>query len=255
MKKALIVSTLIALGISIAPAIASADTGCDGIYGGGTNCGTNGFILKKQVADPKNTSKFVDNLGTNDAHYHPGNLIFFKLTVINNTTSDLTGVTLSDNLPRYVSYSSVTSSAGSFQTTNNAPSNTVTTNLNTVNKGQTITLTLTGIIANAQSVPANQTTCVVNQAQVNAANGQGTQASSQFCIDNTQSQPTQTPNQPTTKGGLPVQNQTQNQNPSYPVYTPSKNTKQTPKSGPEALPLLAMIPTGALGMWLRKKAK
>ena len=276
MKKFILASTLIALGISISPAVASADTGCDGIYGGGTNCGTNGFILKKQVADPTNTSNFVDNLDMNNP-YKSGNLVYFRLTVTNNTNSDLTGVTLTDNLPRFITYQG-------DPKLYNSSTNSVTYNLGTLKKGQAVTDSVTGIITEAQNLPSDQQiTCVVNQAQANASNGQGTQASSQFCIQKAQNPTPSTTPQQTTKGGLPVdnQNQTNNQsgqqnnqnnqgqtkgglptnqgtnqqNPSYPVYTPAKNAKQTPKSGPEALPLLAMIPTGAFGMWLRKISK
>jgi len=54
--------------------------------------------------------------------------------------------------------------------------------------------------------------------------------------------PVVTPNQTTTKGGLPVVS---------PVVTqPGQNT---PPTGPEALVLAGLLPTGALGWLLRKK--
>jgi len=58
----------------------------------------------------------------------------------------------------------------------------------------------------------------------------------------TNSQPTPTPrptNAPTTKGGLKV--------------FPPTQTKTTPKTGPEALSLISLIPTAGLGFWLRRK--
>ncbi len=111
---------------------------------------------------------------------------------------------------------------------------------------ETRTFTFTAKTAVSNDLPADQmTTCLVNQAQATADNGQTSQDNAQFCIEKpavTQAVPGSKGGQPvavTTKGGLKV--------------FPNQPVKTTPSTGPEAFALLGSLASGIAGLILRKK--
>jgi hypothetical protein len=97
------------------------------------------------------------------------------------------------------------------------------------------------------ALPVNQgVTCITNNARVQSGNITNGDTAS-YCIQLIAGIPTNPSgvpvngSQPTTKGGTPV-------------YEPQPVTT-VPKTGPETLALIGLLPTGAFGYYLRKKSK
>ncbi len=170
------------------------------------------------------TGSFVDNLGLNDPKYSPGQEVTFQINVTNTGNSSLSNINVTDIFPQFIDF---VSGPGNFnQTTRN-----LSFSIDTLSPNQTKTFTIVGMVNS--NIPQNtNTTCVVNQAVAVTQNGNEAQDNAQFCIAETA--PT------TTKGGLPI--------------LPPSQVRTTPPTGPEELPLLALIPTGFLGWLLRKKS-
>lgn len=241
MKKFL---TLFAIAVALAtPAKVFADSSCTPIYGGGQSCVQSGNIMiNKKVETPshqngKFTNVFQDNLTINDDKYNPGETIRFQLAVTNTGGSALSNVTVQDVLPGTVSFVSISPTPSNFDT-NKRP---ITFTIGNLNPNETQTFTITGtVVSNSQLTQG--ITCDINQS-TSSANSQTSQDNAQFCIQNqvlgTAVPSTQTPT--TTKGGLQV--------------FPAPSVTTTPKTGPEAIALLALLPTGLLGQILRKSAK
>lgn len=211
-------------------------TNCQPIYGGGQTCVTGGTIqINKMVQNPQ--GGMVDNLGVNDPHFAPTQTVTFQIIVTNTGSSAIANTVVKDIFPQFVSF---VAGPGNWD----GNSNTLTFNVSTLQAGESRTYTVQGLVANANAFGNQNMVCVINQATATSdSNGGNAQDNSQFCI-----QPnipttltTQTPQTAsTTKGGLPI--------------FPSPSITTTPPTGPEALPLLAMIPTGAFGYLLRKKS-
>jgi len=227
---------------------AYAGTNCQSIYGGG-DCDSGSLTVTKQVLQPDTTNTYVDNLGTTDPQYQPASPIYFKISVKNATSSIIQNITVNDTLDNSRAFVAFTYGPGRFDTT----TKTLTYTINSLQPGTENTIIIAGRIVSAQELPAGQNpVCPINVVQVTTAT-LSTQAATEFCIQNTTASPTPTTiytqtNQTQTKGGIPVED-------TFPVYTPATGMSSTPKSGPELLPLLALLPTGGLGLWLRKKAK
>lgn len=274
MKKSLI--TLITLSIlsALFAGISYADTNCQSVYGGGQSCGPGNITVQKQVLKPGTSNDYVDSLGFNDAKYQPASPIFFKITITNTTKNTLNNIIVTDKMDTTHEFLNFVSGAGTY----NTGAQTLTYKIPTLTPGQQNVLTLSGRILQTQQLPFNQAViCAGNTVQVTVDKSAPTLAVSSYCIQNTSVQTpkptaTQAPVEQTTKGGIPL-NQIITQAPTvtpspvptqqvvikpaqtFPVYTAANNMTKTPKSGPEALPLLAMIPAGGIGFWLRKKAK
>ena len=104
--------------------------------------------------------------------------------------------------------------------------------------GETRTFIVTTKAVGADQLPANKTiVCDIVNKAVAIVDGQ-VEDTARFCIQKP-AVVTTTPG--TTKGGLKI-------------FPPAKITI-TPSTGPEALALFGLIPTGALGYFLRKKAQ
>lgn len=200
-------------------------TDCSSSYGSYNSCiPVTSIVLNKTVQDPQSKA-FVENLTASDAKYTPDSIVPFKITVKNTGTVTLANVTITDTLPQYLDFSSA---PGTYD----ASAKTITIKLDKLNPGEEKVLDVQGKIASTSAFPAGvDITCLSNAASVKA-NGQGSNDTAQFCV--------QKPVGPTTKGGLPIY-------PTQPVTT-------TPSTGPEALPMLALIPSALGGLILRKKA-
>ncbi len=212
---------------------ALANTSCQTIYGGGETCITTGnLILNKTVQNPQN-GLYVENLNINDPRYSPNQTVSFQITIRNTENAVLSKVEVKDILPQYVTF---VSGPGSYD----ANTNTVTFEIKDFPKNEAKTYTIQGKIADTSKFPFTEgVTCVVNQSIMNVSNGQSAQDNAQFCIQ-TKVSVTPTP-VITTKGGLPVY--------------PAPKIASTPSTGPEMLPLLALVPSAITGFILRKKSK
>jgi uncharacterized repeat protein (TIGR01451 family) len=194
---------------------------CQTLYGGGQTCTSYSFSLQKFVQVP-GQSNFVNNLSINDPKFSMSQTVNFQLIVTNTGSNNISSVTIVDTFPQFVSF---VSGPGSFNSNNN----TLTFVVNNLNVGQNQTFNLSGKIASS-GVPAG-ITCVVNQASGTDNNGDTNTASSQLCIQNV-------------VNGTPT-----------PVVLPVAQIKTTPPTGPEMLPLLALIPGALGGLYLRRKSK
>lgn len=227
---AVFVSSLLFTGV----AFAGGTPNCQPIYGGGETCVQAGKItLDKKVLTPgSNPEAYVDNLGVSDAKYAPGQTIKFKLTLTNTGNQAIDTIVVKDFFPKYVDF---VSGPGSYDTN----SKTLTISMAAMNPGETRSFILIGAITDASQISNGQVVCVINQA-TESNNSQTSSDNAQFCIEKPSVTPTPvTPN--TTKGGLPVY--------------PAQPGTTTPPTGPEALALIALLPSGAAGLFLRRKSK
>jgi uncharacterized repeat protein (TIGR01451 family) len=205
---------------------AAGDTNCTPIYGGGATCASTGLVIDKKVKHPQNND-FVDNLSVNDPKYTPEQGITFRIAVTNTGTVELKPVTIVDTLPAHLT--GITSDG-----THNADNNTVTYTIGVLKPGETKTVELNAATAAQNDLPANQgNTCVTNIARAHTEN-LASEDTASYCIQVLNGVPT-------TEGGLPVY--------------PEPQVTSTPKTGPEALALAALLPGVITGYLLRKRSK
>lgn len=219
-----------ALSFLMSPVVYANAVSCQSIYGGGQSCITAGNIsIDKKVLNPA-SSAFVDNLGVNDPKYAPGFIVNFRLEVTNSGDTNIAKADVKDIFPQYIEFAA---GPGNFD----PKTKTLTFVVENLAPKETRTLGIVGKVVSIDQLPANQdVVCIINQAVATTGDKANSQDNSQFCIEKkaTISPP------PTTKGGFPVLS---------PVPTTS-----SPKTGPESLALLALIPTGITGLMLRKYA-
>lgn len=209
------------------PSSAKAEITCQPIYGGGQTCITTGTIsVNKTVMNPK-TNIMVDNLGINDPKYGPGFIVTFQLAITNTTNSVISQIDVRDTIPQFMNFSA---GPGNFD----QATKTLNFRIENLNANETRVFNVLGRVVDVNNLPNSSIVCVVNQ--VNAVTNQGATAqdNAQFCIEKNLLPTTVT----TTKGG-------------FPVLSPTDVTS-APKTGPESLILLSLIPTGIAGFALRK---
>lgn len=168
----IVVFSFLALAMST-----SAD--CNGVYE--QPCNSFSLIVEKMVGLPGTSNdataySYVDNLGTSDAKFKPGQIVFFKVIVKNTSTTSLGGSTAKDYVPSYLtpldgpgSFDSSTRiiswDAGSFG----------------VNEQKTFYFKMQ--VVDQNNLPSDKSIiCVVNRAQAwsNTTTGED---SSQLCIE------------------------------------------------------------------------
>lgn len=231
MKKILsviIFSLLIAAGFTLANHSVLAQ--CVTFYGGGQACPQGVNIAINKTVQNRETNAFVDNLGINDPKFSADNTVQFQLVVTNTGNAVIPRVVVRDIFPQFVTF---VSGPGNFD----SATSTLTFDLTNLNVGESRTFFVTGRVFGAGSLPQDiGISCVVNQAVANASTGQTAGDNAQLCIERK------------VLGTQPGQ-------PSKPsqVFPPSKVT-QIPATGLDLLHILLLIPTGIMGLVLRKKA-
>ncbi len=195
--------------------LALADTSCQPIYGGGETCIQSTMItIKKVVVNPQTKNQKTD--------FNPGDPISFQITITNTGNTTIADVSVRDFFPQYIN----------FIGQENFDPNTRTFSKDIINlsPNESQTIQVDAQVVSVDQLPVDQgIVCAVNQA-IAIQNGQSAvEANAQFCIHKSPQ---------LTKGGLPVQ--------------PPVQVATTPPTGPEDLPLLALLPTSILGVWLRK---
>jgi len=200
------------------------NSSCQPIYGGGQTCITTGNIsINKTVLNPQ-TNKMVDSLSINDPKYKPGFITTFQITLTNTGNVNISRIKVADIFPQYINFSL---GPGNFDNNTKALSFEV----DNLTPNESRTFTILGRVADASQIPLGQgVICVVNQATAtNMDNAsQVSQDNSQLCIE--EAQPT-----------------------GFPIFPTAKVTI-TPATGPEMFGLIALIPTGIAGWFLRKKS-
>lgn len=230
MKKLLVI--FFALSFLFLTKTAHADVTCEPIYGGGITCPQQGnLVISKKVLNPQ-TNNLVHTLDINGAKFSPGQIVTFQLTVTNTGNAVINNITVKDIFPQFVDF---LTGNGNFDSN----TKTLTFNIAKLNPGESQNFNLQGKIVSIEQMPSDQSiVCVVNQAIATAnESGQQSQDNSQFCIQKITVTPTPLP---VTKGGLKV--------------FPPQQVTVTPPTGPEMIPLLALIPTGLTGLIIRKKS-
>ncbi len=229
MKKitlALLLTTFALLTVKTASA---SGTTCQPIYGGGQTCSQSGSIaVEKKV------------VGTDPNKLGPESIVTFQITVKNTGGTKINRVEVKDIFPQQ--YLDFGAGAGSFDT----GSKVLSFDVNDLNPNETRTFNIVGKVVPATQLPMDQgIVCIPNQATAKDStdNGQPSRSTVQLCIQKNLpavGQPEVTIIPGETKGGLKV--------------FPPQKVFTAPATGPEALPLMALIPTGALGAFLRRKA-
>lgn len=224
MKK-FILLTAVTTSLFAGASIVHADygTNCQTQYGTSNCPSVTTIVVDKTVQNPS-TKKFVDNLGPNDALYAPNQTVPFKITVINSSNASIQNAVITDTIPQYTKMAATKGGVNS--------GNTFTINVDKLNPGESKTYDLSVTVVDNMSLPVDQgVVCTVNKVDMNSS-AASAHDEAQFCI----SHPTST----TTKGGLSV--------------FPAPSTTSTPKTGPEMIALIGLIPSTVAGLFLRKKA-
>jgi uncharacterized repeat protein (TIGR01451 family) len=239
--KNLSIIILFALALGVSATFAEAQ--CTPIYGGGQSCAAGNLVVDKKVANPQ-TGTFVENLFESDPKYGPDSLVTFQVNVTNTGSTAFSNVVVKDVFPPYTRFEGTGSYVDSTRT--------LTYTIPTLNPGQTHSQTITARVAGADQLPQNRM-CgddsdvnrrIINQA-IASVNSITVQDLAKFCIEKAvaiggpvvpgKGQPTTV-----TKGGLKV--------------FPAPMVTKTPPTGPEMLALAALLPTGLLGQFLRKRS-
>ncbi len=207
---------------------AFADTSCQPIYGGGQTCTSSKNIkINQTVLHPEN-NKLVDSLSVNDPKYEPGFITTFQITLTNTGNQTISKIKVTDIFPNYVNFSA---GPGSFDN----KTKTLTFEVENLKPNELRIYTIMGRVALESQIPSDKgVICVINQTI--AKNMDNTseiaQDNSQFCLEKKTAV--------TVKSGFPV--------------FPTSPISKTPSTGPEALVLFSLIPTGIAGWILRKKS-
>lgn len=203
---------------------ANANSVCQPQYGGGQTCLPTGNILvNKTVKDPV-SGNFVDNLSINDAKFAPEQVVQFRITVTNVGNTSLSNISVKDIFPEFVKF---ISGVGTFDDA----SNSLNINVDNLNGNESKTFEIAVQVTTKDRLPNDKgIVCATNQA-IASISGIQKSDNSEFCIQKQEQ---------VTKGGLKV-------------LTPVE-VKKTPATGPEMLSLIALIPSGILGLFLRRKS-
>lgn len=223
MKKTfgIIVSAIILSFVGSAPVHADQySQPCNTAYG--NTCQTETLLINKMVQHPT-SSAFVENLGLNDPKFIPGQQVTFKIVVRNAGNSDIHNITVKDQLPDFVDFMT---GFGTYDKNNK----TLIFTIDILKAGESKEYTVAVRAKTVDQLPADTgVMCPVNNVYANSAT-QSVNDSTQFCIEKSK-----------TKGGLTV--------------FPAPKMTSTPATGAEDLALLALLPLGSIGMFLRKSSQ
>lgn len=227
-KQTSLIFTLTALfaGASTLAGVHAAGSKCEVIYGGGYYGGEIcdeqiSFSLDKQIQKPTKGGEFVNNLGANDEKFAPGQTVIFRIIIENTGSKTIENISVVDTLPNHLAWVSGGRNNG----------NQVTYTLEKLDPGKSHTGTITTKVVDSNILPTDTPViCVTNTVKA-TQNSRSATDSTQLCIERGLKQ----------KDGGPVVQQT-------------PPLKQTPQTGPGALSLFALIPAGAFGLFLNRKA-
>lgn len=226
----------------VGPSFAQTTT-CQPIYGGGQTCVESGDLLvDKKIKHPTQAGQFVDNLVGDSPRYGLDQEIIFNIDVKNTGNNTIKDITVQDVFPpQYVVF---TDRIGKFD----HKTKLFTYTIAELKKDETKRVSIKARSVKAEQFPwGENVVCLVNQALTftSRTKNNPSQDNSRFCIQRqgpTRQEVIPSPTiPPQTKGGLPV--------------APQPQTRTTPKSGPEMLSLMALIPAGIGGFLLRRKTR
>ena len=211
----------------LSSAAASAAVSCQPIYGGGQTCVQIGEVrIDKKIENPK-TKALEDKLESAKATFTPDQTVTFKIIITNTGSASVAKVTVQDIFPQFVQF---LAGPGNFD--NN--SKVLTFDILNLASNESRDFVLSAKVGSLGQLPIGEAiVCVVNQANALIDNSVVSSDNVEFCIEK------KAEVLPATKGGLKV--------------LPPQKVTATPSTGPEALALIALIPTGLAGYFLRKR--
>lgn len=235
MKKltGILISLALTTVFSLSSNNAFASVSCTPIYGGGETCITQGKLdVNKKVAVPGSDTKggvleFRDTLNFSDPRYQANLNVPFQIFVTNNDSANLASVEVTDTLPNYVTFVSV-----SIPHTFDANTRVLKFNLTNLGPNETRKVDLVVKVVEPSMLPNESVVCTVNQVTARSIDNQMDSDNAQFCIEKQVT---------VTKGGLPI------------LPVPQKKF-QAPPTGPEMLALVGLIPGALAGFALRRKS-
>lgn len=216
-------------GAPAVPGYGAVPSNCQVIYGGGEICQKIvTFTIDKKVLPPTKGGQLVDNLSAQDAKFAPGSQVTFQITVKNTGESAIDQLDVVDTLPEFLTF---VSGPGNFDTS----SNTISYSIMNLEAGAENTQTIVAKVADNSALPQDKgIICVTNTVKAVEAGGSSATDASQACIER----------QVVGAKTFPS-----------PEVMEAPPMEETPATGPELLSLLALIPTGAAGVFLRRKAQ
>lgn len=242
MFKSLILALILTTLYLLLTTNVSAQSSCPPIFGGGDPCVVHpNLTIDKKIEDPL-SGQFLDALTYTISDQSEAENLVFRITVKNTSNNALSNISLTDTLPSVFTY---ISGNGKYDPVKKTFTNTI----NKLEKNQSKEYTLRVTIN--PEVLEKASACSINQAVITQNNKKGSdyvKTCINLSIDTTvtsvqgaTSKGGLKPTTPiTTKGGIPVFNQT-------------KQSK-TPDTGPEIVGILILPVLGGIGYFLRKKS-
>lgn len=202
---------------------------CQPIYGGGETCvQAENIKADKKVLNPLNNA-FVDNLTLDmtNSRYTPNDRIVFQLSITNTGSATINNIAVEDIFPQFVDFAA---GPGNYD----SKTRTLSLALPDVKQNETRVINIAGNIVASDKFPLEKgVTCMVNQLVASVKDTGSSSDNAQFCVETGKASIV-------TKGGVSV--------------FPAPVTSKTPATGPELLFLIALLPSGIIGYFLRKKA-
>lgn len=227
MRKLFVLFGLLIAPLVAAPIVSAAgQSQCQIIYGGGEVCPPQQvkFTINKLVQRLTKGGEFFENMTLNDLRLSPGQNVNFKIVIENTGTTDITNLNVVDTFPDQLSFVAGVGNAsvGAKQ---------ISFVVGKINRGQKMEFVITAKAADAAGLPQNQAiACAVNNVRATAPDGSTAEDNAQVCIE---------------RGIVAVPT---------PQIFQKPTVSQIPSTGPELLGLVALIPTGLAGIYLRRKA-
>ncbi len=209
-------------------AYAAGESNCQIVYGGGEVCEEQvKFTINKLVQKPgKGNANYVENLNVGDPRYNPAQDVNFKIVIENTGDRDIENLNVTDTFPQFLTF------VAGVGNTNKGASQ-INFIVGKLEKGKKVEYTITAKTADADKLPSNQAiTCVINNVKAVSSNGSQAEDNSQLCIEKQ------------VLGAVPT-----------PQIFEKPTVKQIPATGPEMAALFGLIPMGAAGIYLRRKAE
>lgn len=147
---------------------------CVDQYGGGQTCYEGELQVNKMVKNPE-SGNYTDNLYSNDVKYSPDQEIWFRVTIKNTGSDNLSNVEIKDRFPDYVLFDS---GNGSW----NATDKTLTWKIDNLSPNESKDYEIKGRIVGSGSLPNDAGTYCVNNYAEAKKDGKFASDTAYFCI-------------------------------------------------------------------------
>jgi len=147
-----------------------------GNYGGGET--PTDLVINKEVKNPI-SNVYVENLGSTDPTFSPGAVVSFRLVIKNGSGQTMDPVTVTDNLPSFLTFVSA-----NVPSSYDKGANKITFTLSNMIAGESRTIEITVKVALKSSFPSDRSLfCVSNYSKVTApARPNGDEDTAELCL-------------------------------------------------------------------------